>query len=460
MLWAMLRDKMLKFPSRKISEGESMLTYEDAVIFAENFGRRLTGPCYAILCQSELGTALAMLGCIAAGVTALPLSFRYGEQHIKRILQKIEPPFLITDIGGELHTAATGAAGYMPIEGEQPAVILCTSGTTGQPKGVMLSRENLLTNLRDISSYFRIGGNDRILICRPLYHCAVLTGEFLFSLTKGLDIVFVSEKFDPVNILKIIKDKKITVLCGTPSLLQMLCRFDRIPDCLSVLRHIAVSGECMTKECADKLRKTFYDAYIYHVYGLTEASPRVSCLPPGYFASLPEYVGMALPSLRAKIVGSSGKILPENTFGELCIKGKSVMMGYYGDPALTAKTVDSSGWLHTGDIASMGKNGIIKIKCRKDNLIIRAGMNIYPQEIENSLLADHRTEEVLAYGIKDTMCGEKIGLKIKGKFKDQNEVLRLCREKLPTYELPSIVEIVGEIPKNASGKIIRGKQNE
>lgn len=456
MLWEYLKEKMLSRPSGKIREGGAQITYEEAVVFAETFRKKLTVPCCAVLCQSELAAALAILSCFAAGVTAVPLSFRYGDAHCRKILRKIRPDAMITDVGGELHVLKVCAPEEQGAAEElRPAVILCTSGTTGEPKGVMLSEENIFTNLLDIGGYFKIDKTDRILICRPLYHCAVLTGEFLVSLVKGLDIFFASEKFDPVNILKRIKEERISVFCGTPSLLRMLCRFAGVGGCFSLVRHVAVSGEAMGKVCAEMIAKTFYNAYIYHVYGLTEASPRVAYLPPAYFEALPEYAGLPLSSVKLKVVDDVGRTLPAGTEGELCVKGKSVMMGYYRDPELTAQALDSDGWLHTGDLASIRENGFLKIKGRKDNMIIRAGMNIYPQEIENALRTDRRTRDVLAYGIADAMSGQKIGLKITGDFRNKNEVLQACRQTLPPHAIPSVIEIVDELPRNASGKVIR-----
>ena len=456
MLWEFLKEKMLSRPSSKMQEEDANITYEEAVIFAESFGKKLRTPCCAILCQSELAAALALLSCFAAGVTAVPLSFRYGEAHCKRILRKIRPSAMITDVGGELRVLHLDIAEKKQGTLEEwPAAILCTSGTTGEPKGVMLSEENFLTNIRDICKYFKIEETDRILICRPLYHCAVLTGEFLVSLVKGLDIFFAPEKFDPVGILKLLKQERISVLCGTPSFFRLLCRFAGVNGCFALVKQIAVSGECMGKVCAEMISRTFYNAYVYHVYGLTEASPRVAYLPPAYFGALPESVGIPLPSVQVKIIDAAGKTVPHGVEGELCLKGKNVMMGYYRDPELTAQVLGADGWLRTGDIASMNESGFIKIKCRKDHMIIRAGMNIYPQEIENMLLSDKRTYEVLAYAIPDAMSGQKIGIKIVGNYRNKNEVLQLCRELLPPYAVPSVIEIVDELLKNASGKVIR-----
>ncbi len=456
MLWDYLKEKMLLYPQKHISECNAKLTFEETVVFAQEFAKQLTASCYAILCQSELATALAILSCFAANVTAVPMSYKYGETHCKRILQKIHPPFIITDIGGELHVVDVDTGEFVPRQ-DPPSLIMCTSGTTGMPKGVMLSEENILTNILDIDKYFQLNSQDQILIARPLYHSAVLSGEFLFSLTKGLEILFYSGDFHPLELSKLIKQHKITVMCGTPTMFQILSRFSKEKNVN--LKKIALSGECLSADTAKHIQQAFSDAKIYHVYGLTEASPRVSYLPPELFYKHPTSVGFPLRSVEIKVVDKNGRPQCVNRVGELWVKGKNIMLGYYNEPERT-QAVLQDGWLCTGDLAFLDQNGLLYIKCRKDDMIIRAGMNIYPQEIEMILKEDPRVEEVLAYGIYNKFSGEAVGLQIKGKFNHIDDILRLCKEKLPPYEQPVKVKIVEEIPKNGSGKMIRRKYYE
>ena len=449
MLWEFIKHSMLFHPGSEITEDNATMTYEEALIFAEGFASQLKGPCYAILCQSELMASLALLSCFAAGVTAVPLSYRYGEQHLRRILETMHPPFVITDMGGTLTVVDvdTGEYGKGSMPEPSPAVILCTSGTTGKPKGVMLSGKNLLTNVKDIQSYFSVEKKDKILIARPLYHCAVLTGEWLLALSKGMDIYFYNKPCNPAELRATICANGIAVMGGTPTLLQLLARFGEREDAPLPLKSVVVSGEPLGKQAACRIRKGFSNAKIYHVYGLTEASPRVAYLPPALFDTHAEWVGKPLPSVQVAILD-----------GELCVKGDNVMLGYYNQPDLT-RLVLRDGWLHTGDMAVMDENGLIQIKGRKDNMIIRAGMNLYPQELENALLADERVEEVLVYGIKDELWGQRIGLQIKGAFASHAEVCKLCAKVLPPYAQPSKVELVDSLPKNGSGKIVRGGKN-
>lgn len=457
MLWKYIEEKMLQHPCSKLTEDGVSMTYEEAVVFAKAFAGALDGSCYAVLCRSELFAALAILSCIAAGVPFIPMSYRYGRKHSERIFDTICPEYVITDVLGELQVVELENGCYRKPAGEQPAAILCTSGTTGAPKGVMLSEKNLLTNLMDIRRYFAIGVTDKILIARPLYHCAVLTGEFLISLCLGVHICFYSAGLDPAGILKKLKKEEVTVLCGTPTMLCTLARFGRRSVSASTVRTIAVSGECLDTVRARTIESAFPAARIYHVYGLTEASPRVTFLPAEQFAANGAWVGYPLHSVRLRVVDRRGKPVFPGEAGELCVQGDSVMLGYYDDPGATAAVI-RDGWMRTGDMAIMRRDGLVKILGRRDNMIIRGGMNIYPQEIERTLAMDGRVSEVLAYGIADPLSGEKIGLRIVGAFKDRDEVLRMCRRLLLPYQMPAVVELVDSLPKNGSGKILRPKK--
>ncbi len=453
-LWNHIKEHMLSHPMQKICENEAELTFEDVAIWAEKFAQNLRGfRCCAVLCSSEMAAAMSILSCFAAQVTAVPLSMRYGQVYCKRILDKIKPDAIIMDMGGELAVYKITDSQYGS-PSEHPILIMCTSGTTGMPKGIMLSETNILCNLTDIADYFAIGKNDTILISRPLYHCAVLTGEFLTALIKGSKIRFYSDSFNPAKMLELISKYEITAFCGTPTLLSMMARFHCGAKTQS-LKHICISGECMGREVATKIYEAFSFCNIYHVYGLSEASPRVSYLPPKYFREYGDCVGIPLSSVSVKIVDRNGAPCFQNQEGILWVKGDNVMLGYYNNSEKTNQIL-KDGWLCTGDIALINDRGFLKIKGRSDDLIIRAGMNIYPAEIEAALKQNNRVKEVLVYGFTNRF-NTHIGLKIVGNFSTIEEVKHLCMELLPPFQIPSIIEIVDELPKNSFGKIIRRK---
>lgn len=451
-LWNFIKEHMLKNPNQQICENGASLSFEEMVIWAEHFSKRLRGVnCCAILCASEMAASMSLLSCFSAEVTAVPLSMRYGEAHCNKILDTISPDAIITDTNGEIMVYKLKHSRYISPK-DHPALIMCTSGTTGKPKGAMLSEKNISTNVLDIADYFTMDKSDTLLIARPLYHCAVLTGEFLTAIVRGAKIRFYSEQFNPAKILELIKQYKISAFCGTPTLLSIMARFNR-NNAAETLRHICISGECMSSEVGMNIRAAFPICKIYHIYGLTEASPRVSYLPPEYFDNYSDCVGIPLKSVSIKLLNEKGNLCHENEEGILYVKGNNIMLGYYQEPQKTSKVL-KDGWLCTGDVAVVNEVGFLKIKGRNDDLIIKSGMNIYPAEIEGVLKQDARVNEVLVYSFQNQF-GTQIGMKLVGNFSSEEEVKQFCIKVLPSFQVPLVIELVDELPKNGSGKITR-----
>ena len=200
----------------------------------------------------------------------------------------------------------------------------------------------------------------------------------------------------------------------------------------------------MTSGMARRIRRAFPNADVYCGYGLSEASPRVAYLPPECFDEDPTCAGIPLPNVKIKIANK------EKDIGELLVCGDNVMMGYFRDSIRTIEA-KRDGWLRTGDLAMIDSRGMLYIKGRADDMIIRAGMNVYPAEIENALSSDERTDEVQVYGFSDGST-QQIGLRICGSFANREEVSALCREKLPSYQMPAKIELLHELPRGTSGK--------
>lgn len=474
MLWKLINKGLLQFPNAMISDETHSMTYKEVKIETDKICKLLldaqSGDVYAILCKSEFNSAIALLSMFKAKIPVVLLSLRYGEAHCRKILDVVKPSCIIvdslnitllSDYTVDIFDITIGKYQKRFIKKKHKipkgvATIMFTSGTTGTPKGAMITNDNLICNLLDIELYFEIKKTDRILIARPLYHAAVMTGEFLISILKGLDIIFYNGEFNPPKLIEIVRECNATVLCATPTLFYHISRVaKRLVDPLQ-LRIIAISGECMTTTVAKLVREAFPNTKIYNVYGLTEASPRVSYLHPDLFDEHPLSVGCPLQSISALIVDDNGNQLPKNIDGELTIKASSVMKGYFQNKAATQKTIINE-WLHTGDIAYMDENNLIHIRARKDSMLIRAGMNIYPQEIENALKTDPRIQETLAFGVLDEKVGQRIILKIV--INDTNvtkyEIMQACRQKLPIYQIPDDIEIVASLAKNGSGKLVR-----
>jgi len=250
-------------------------------------------------------------------------------------------------------------------------------------------------------------------------------------------------------------------MCGTPTLFYHIALNKRKTE-LPYLNKIIVSGECLNPQVADTLLEVFPQAAFWNVYGLTEASPRVSHLDPAFFHQKIGSVGVPLNSVQAKVADDQGEEIPRNEIGELLIQGPNVMKGYWREEELTAqKIVD--GWLRTGDLARMDAEGFIYIIGRKDHMIIRAGVNIYPQEIENILLQDAAIKEVMVWGEADAASGQRIcAAVVSGDGVDMTakSFLGICRERLESYKWPDEMMLVEALPRNASGKVMRGRPKQ
>lgn len=479
-IWKFLFDHMVLYNNSVIKSNYATYSYKNLLekvgVVSTLFDNHMpVGAKAAILCKYQINTAIALLMCWKSGMIPIPLSTHYGKEHYENIIRNIKPDVLITDMPDiqccsinlmfDLETgmfSRSSGPDDINIETElsDVALIMCTSGTSGKPKGVMLTHSNLINNVKDICCYFQPSHGDTILIARPLYHCAVMVGEFLFSLIRGLNIHFYDGQYAPKTILKMTCDG-VTTLCGTPTMLNHQAMFvKQSGEVMSHIKYIAVSGECLTDNVAKNIRKCFCEANIYSVYGLTEASPRVSYLPPSLFDDYPTSVGLPLNSVKIRIVDINGEEVAEGVDGCLQVTGPNIMKGYYMNKALT-KSVISGHWLSTGDIAYI-KNGLLYIKSRSDDMIIKAGMNIYPAEVENILSKLNFISEVLVYGIPK---GDGWGIAAKVVLNDENRaydaktINKYVRQILPAYLYPDVLQVVDCIPKNASGKIIRKKDN-
>lgn len=471
-MWEILKQKLKEHSSCRLSDSYETVSFEELLDFAENTstGMRGTKKC-AILCSRELNTAKALMLCFKERIAAIPMPLKYGAEACKKVAEATSFHMVITDNINNLklldgyiqgvYLLGTGLIqGSMICETEteldDAALVMSTSGTTGLPKCAIISHENLQANLSDIAAYLRLGVHQTILICRPLYHCAVLTGEFLISILKGVNIFFYDGVFQPRIISRKMIERNITVFGGTPTILYHLCRSVSVRKVTLPLQKIIVSGECMTDLTAAMIINTLPDSEVYHVYGLTEASPRVAYLPPDLFRQYPLAVGVPLRSVEVKIVDTNGEQVPQGTYGLIMVKGPNVMKGYYRNETDTDRAL-CGGWLNTNDIGYIGSNGLLFVKGRADGMIIRAGLNVYPQEIENKLLQDPDISDAIVMGIKDRKGGDRIhvGVVPANRSMTAEDVYHICQKSLPGYLMPDYIELMESIPQNSSGKKIR-----
>jgi fatty-acyl-CoA synthase len=340
-----------------------------------------------------------------------------------------------------------------------------TSGTTGFPKGVMLSHHNIINCGQSTGDCMNYTQKDRLLVCVPLFHCFGCVLAMCAVVTHGATMVFV-EEFDPLMVLASVQKEKCTALYGVPTMFiaelnhPMFEMFD-----LKSLRTGIMAGSLCPIEAMNQVMTRMNCKDLIIVYGLTESSPGMTATrttdPPEVRATT---VGVNYPGVEVKVVDpETGEECPPEVQGEICCRGYNVMKGYYNNPEATAKAIDKDGWLHSGDLAVKTEDGFYRITGRIKDMIIRGGENIYPREIENFLYKMPQIEMVEVAGIPDEKYGEIVGAFIKlktGQTLTQEEVQEFCRGKVSRYKIPRHVIFVDDYPKTASGKIQKYKLRE
>lgn len=340
-----------------------------------------------------------------------------------------------------------------------------TSGTTGFPKGVMLTHHNILNNGYAAGECMRYTANDRLLVCVPLFHCFGCVLALCAIITHGATMVMV-EDFDPLMVLASVEKEKCTALYGVPTMFiaelnhPMFNMFD-----LSSLRTGIMAGALCPIETMNQVMQKMNMKDIIIVYGLTETSPGMTATR---IHNSPEVrattVGFEFPNVEVKIVNpDTGEECPVGEQGEICCRGYNLMKGYYKNPEATAKAIDKEGWLHSGDLAMKTEDGFYRITGRIKDMIIRGGENIYPREIENFVYNMPEVEAIEVVGVPSKKYGEQVGAFIKlkaGKSLSEEDVQEYCRGKIARYKIPKYIFFVNEFPMTASGKIQKYKLRE
>ena len=340
-----------------------------------------------------------------------------------------------------------------------------TSGTTGFPKGVMLTHKNILNNGYYIGEKQKFTEEERLCLPVPLFHCFGIVLGVLALLTHGGTLVML-EIFDPLLVLAAIQKEKCTAVYGVPTMFiaefshPMFEMFD-----LSSLRTGIMAGSTCPIEAMKKVMSDMYMREITISYGLTEASPvftMTSVDDP--FEKRVESVGKAMPHCEVKIIDpETGETLAPGNVGEICCRGYNVMKGYYKMPEKTAEVIEKDGWLHSGDLAGEDEDGYYKIVGRIKDMIIRGGENIYPREIEEFLYTMPGINDAQVVGIPDEKYGEIVGAFVipkEGYEIKEEDVRDFALEKIARYKVPKHVFVVEEFPMTASGKIQKFKLTE
>ena len=357
---------------------------------------------------------------------------------------------------GELVAAADPVEEIAEVEADDTAVVLYTSGTTGQPKGAELTHSNIGTNVDACLELFTPSEQDVIFGGLPLFHIFGQTACMNVAVAVGGEITLLP-RFDAQKALEIIQRDKVSIFMGVPTMYAALLHApDRSDYDVSSLRLCVSGGAALPMEILTAFEKEFGSPVI-EGYGLSETSPVAS------FGRLdmkrkPGTIGTPIDGVEMRIVDDGGKVLGVGDVGEVQIKGPNVMKGYWNMPEATAKAIDPDGWFSSGDMGTVDEDGYFKIVDRKKEMIIRGGYNVYPREIEEVLYEIPAVAEAAVMGIPHDDLGEEIVAVVsfrEGQSVTSDEIQAYAKEQVAAYKYPRHIVVLDELPKGPTGKLLK-----
>ncbi|GJM37987.1 MAG: acyl-CoA synthetase [Acidimicrobiales bacterium] len=454
---------------------------------------------------------VAALGALSAGGAIVPLNTRYKGEEAAYILSKSRSSvlctvngFLGTDYVAQLRAAMGAAAADRPVDGlpdlrrivlmagdpvddttpwdaflrqgegvtderlaerqaeigpDSLSDILFTAGTTGKPKGAMLTHGSTLRQFADWTEIIGLGADDRYLIVNPFFHVFGLKAGFTSALMRGATVIPMAT-FDIDEALATVERERITMFPGPPTIHQAVLNHPRRDEFdLSSLRLSTTGAADVPEEMIRRMREELSYEVVVTGYGLTECTGAATM--SRHDDPIPKIArtsGRQLPGLEVQIVDDDLHELPRGTQGEIVIRGYGIMLGYFDEPEQTATAIDPSGWLRSGDLGVMDDEGYVSITGRKKDMFIVGGFNTYPAEVEGVLLTHDAIAEIAVVGAPDERLGE-VGMAWvivrDGATVEPEEIIEYARERLANYKVPRYVEFVDELPVSAAGKVLK-----
>ncbi|MCU1430727.1 MAG: AMP-dependent synthetase and ligase [Actinomycetia bacterium] len=337
--------------------------------------------------------------------------------------------------------------------------VLFTSGTTGKPKGAMLSHGASVRAYTAWSDVVGLREGDRYLIINPFFHGFGLKAGILASLLKGATII-PHAVFDVDTVMQRTAEERITMLPGPPTIYQSILDHPRLAEFdMSTLRLSVTGAAAVPVELIRRMRSELSFETIVTGYGLTEATGIATmCRHDDDPETIATTAGRAIPDVEVRVIDDDQHPLPPGEPGEVVVRGYNIMLGFIHDPEATAEAIDTDGWLHTGDIGVLDERGNLRITDRKKDMYIYGGFNAYPAEIENMVLEHPAVAQVAIVGVPDVRMGEVgyafVILRL-GASMEAEELVTWCRKKMANYKVPRYVEIVDAFPLNAIGKVLK-----
>jgi long-chain acyl-CoA synthetase len=407
----------------------------------------------AIRFGNGLDWCLAYFGAQLAGAIPVPVNTRFSEP---------EAEYVITDSGSKFVCKPGSPLPRGPrlaVEDLSPqdlAAIFYTSGTTGFPKGAMLTHENLLSNIENCRRVMPIpfDGSVRTLVSVPLFHATGCNCQLLLACAAGGTTV-IMPSFNVQTFLKLINEERINSLTSVPAVFWLALNQPSFREVdTTAVRYLSYGGAPTPPDLVARILEAFPNARVGNGFGLTEATAVATFLPHEYARVRPETVGFAAPVVDLKLE----QAMDESGVGELLIRGPNVVKGYWNKPEATADTFVAN-WLHSGDLARMDEQGFVQIVDRKKDMVNRGGENVYCVEVENALSAHPAVFEVAVVAVPDEMMGEKVGAVIvlkPGHQADVGEILDFTAERIADFKVPQYAVIRNDLlPRNPGGKILK-----
>jgi long-chain acyl-CoA synthetase len=381
---------------------------------------------------------------------------------VVRHVKKMVPRFAIAGAIGFREALARGrrrgSHQDVPVTNEDTAFLQYTGGTTGVPKGAILTHRNIVANMEQASAWMAssfVEGEEIILTPLPLYHVFSLTVNCLLFMKWGGLNVLVTNPRDLPGFIKLLRKQRFTVMTAVSTLLNALMDqpgFERLR--FDGVKLVVAGAMALQRPVADRWR-ALTKTRLVEGYGLTEASPIVCCNPVDG-SDRPGTIGLPFPSTEIRLLGEDGGEVGPGQPGELVVKGPQVMKGYWNQPGETAQVL-RDGWLWTGDIAQLDEDGFVRIVDRKKDMIVVSGFNVYPNEVEDVVAQHPGVAEVGAIGVPDERSGEavKVAVVRRDPALTAEELIEFCRSRLAGYKVPRHVEFRDELPKTNVGKVLR-----
>jgi acyl-CoA synthetase (AMP-forming)/AMP-acid ligase II len=431
---------------------------------------------------------IAALGVFGAGGVLVPLNTRFKGGEARYVLERADAKllFTVTDFLDTDYVALLAAeppvaslretvdlrsaswhaflerasSGPLPdVGGDDLCAILFTSGTTGRPKGAMLTHAATVRAYDAWSTVVGLRTGDRYLVVNPFFHSFGLNAGIVACLVKGATII-PHAVFDVDQVMARVAEERVSMLPGPPTVYQTILDHPRLAEFdLSSLRLAVTGAAAVPVELVWRMRTELGFETIVTGYGLTEATGIATmCRHDDDPETIATTSGRAIPDVEVRIVDGKGVEVARGEPGEIVIRGYNVMKGYIHDPEATAEAIDAEGWLHTGDVAVMDARGYVRITDRTKDMFIVGGFNAYPAEIENTMCEHPAVGQVAVVGVPDARLGE-VGYAYVVPRRDASiapdELVAWCREKMANYKVPRHVEIVDVLPLNASGKVLK-----